>query len=91
MKKNKTTDNSEYKHRGISQTLFSQLPEFSFLGNREVVIEGSKGVLEYSEELIRINTKIAVVCFFGRQLNLKCISSTELIIEGFITKVEFVI
>lgn len=70
--------------------LFSDLPGFSFTGNREVVIEGSKGVLQYSEEIIRINTTLGLVCFEGRGLNLKCISETELIIIGFITKVEFI-
>ncbi len=75
----------------VIQTLFAQAPELSFRGNKEVVIEGSKGVLEYSEEVIRINTSIGLLCFEGRGLNLKCISSTQLIIDGFITKLEFVI
>ena len=91
MKNPKTADsNMNNKRSMFSQALFSQLPEFTFLGNEEVVIEGSKGVLEYSEELIRVNTKIGIVCFFGRRLNLKCISSSELIINGFMTKIEFI-
>ena len=34
----------------------SVLPRMEFCGNREVTIDGSKGVLEYDENLIRINT-----------------------------------
>lgn len=69
----------------------SQLPELEFSGNREVVIEGSKGVLEYDTNTIRINTNSMILCFHGRDLNLKCISPTALIINGFITNVEFVL
>lgn len=78
-------------HNSVINSLFAQLPEMSLIGNEEVVIEGSKGVVEYSEETIRINTNLGLVCFFGRGLNLKCISQTQLIINGFITKLEFIV
>ncbi|MBQ8859813.1 MAG: YabP/YqfC family sporulation protein [Ruminococcus sp.] len=92
MRKNKSESNSLHKNReNVLSNLFADLPELSFRGNREVVIEGSKGVLHYSEELVRINTSMGLLCFFGRNLNLKCISPTELIINGFILKVEFVV
>ena len=91
MRKKNTERESEHKNKeGVMHNLFADIPELTFLGNREIVIEGCRGVLEYSQETIRINTSIGLVCFFGRGLNLKCISPTELIIEGFVTKVEFV-
>ena len=64
-------------------------PCLEFSSNREVVIEGSKGVVEYSGECIRINTADVMLSFFGRELDLKCISESALIIAGYITKVEF--
>lgn len=92
MRKKKDEQSSLHKNEDrVLLNLFSELPEFSFRGNREVVIEGSRGVLNYSEEIIRLNTSTGLVSFEGRNLNLKCISSSELIINGFITKVEFVV
>ncbi|MBR2715505.1 MAG: YabP/YqfC family sporulation protein [Ruminococcus sp.] len=92
MKKGKDKNQSDKLHtKSMMQNLFSQMPQFVFDGNREVVIEGSKGVLEYSENIVRINTNISVVCFEGKHLNLRCISPSELIIDGFITKIEFVV
>lgn len=92
MRKQKSEKNAHQKNReNLMQNIFADIPELSFRGNREIVIEGSRGVLEYSEEAIRINTSIGLVCFEGRNLNLRCISSSELIIDGFITKVEFVL
>ena len=81
----------EHNRKLFSNPLFASEPEFAFIGNKEVAIEGSKGVLEYSPELIRVNTSCGIVCFYGRSLNLKCISASQLIIDGFITKVEFVV
>lgn len=64
-------------------------PHFEMNSNNEVIIEGSRGVLEYTQEVIRINTNKMVVTFKGRGLNVKCISPQELIINGFITCIEF--
>ena len=64
-------------------------PCMELSGNREVVLEGSRGVLEYSPETVRINTAGMIVSFYGRDLDLRCISPSALIIGGFITKIEF--
>ena len=66
------------------------LPIIEFTGNRQAMVEGSTGVLHYSEEAVRINTRMSVIAFEGRGLTLKCISPTCVIIEGFIVNVEFI-
>ena len=58
-------------------------------GNNTVVLEGSKGVLEYSEECIRISVDAYIVSFEGRGLTLKCISPTALTIKGSILNISF--
>lgn len=68
---------------------FYNLPVLEFTGDRRVLVEGSTGVLKYESELIRLNTKGMAISFFGRGLRLKCISPTAVIIEGCVTKVEF--
>ena len=69
----------------------SDAPCIEFSGNREVVIEGSRGVLEYSTDCVRVNTSCMIVTLNGRALNLRCISDSALIIDGFITGVEFTV
>lgn len=92
MRKQKSEHSDLHKKRdSLIQNLFADIPELSFHGNSEIVVEGCRGVLEYSEEVIRINTSIGLICFEGRGLNLRCISPSELIIDGFVTKVEFVL
>lgn len=59
-------------------------------GNREAVFEGSRGVLEYNDKSIRINTNNFVVKFCGRGLSIKCLTESSMIIEGFITSIEYI-
>lgn len=79
----------EKEEKSVKTEFNSNLPSLEFVGNREVIIEGSKGVLLYSQEKIRINTISMVLEFSGRNLNLKCISDSALIIDGFIFDVSF--
>ena len=64
-------------------------PCIELSGNREAVLEGCRGVLEYSPEAIRVNTAGMIVSFLGRGLDLRCISESALIIAGCITHIEF--
>ena len=64
-------------------------PMIEMLSNRRVTVEGSAGILNYESENIKINTKCAVISFSGRGLSVRCISSSCVELEGFITKIEF--
>ena len=77
------------KNRKMPVELTYNLPIIEFTGDRSVMIEGSTGVLKYESEVVRINTRSMVIAFHGRGLTLKCISPTAVIIEGCITKTEF--
>ena len=66
-------------------------PCIELCGNRELLIEGSKGVLEYAADSVRINTGGMIVNVSGRELNLRCISDSALIIDGFIMSLSFTV
>ena len=85
---------SEKKSRNKRQRVPSlppvnSAPCIELSGNREAVLEGCRGVLEYSPETVRVNTAGMIVTFRGRELDLRCISPSALIIGGCITAVEF--
>ena len=69
--------------------MFSVKPNIDITSNTSAIIEGSRGVMEYSDKLIRINLGDFSVAFLGRRLSLKCISPTSMEIEGFFTNIEF--
>ena len=95
MKKNRglqATDNSEKPTLAYSiKNIFCDKPNIEISDNTLANIEGSKGVLEYSETLIRVNLGLYIVGFHGRRLRLKCISPTALVIEGFFQNIDFTV
>ena len=78
------------KSRKIPAELTYNLPIIEFTGDRSVLVEGSSGVLKYESDVVRINTRSMIIAFYGRGLTLKCISPTAVIIDGYITKTEFI-
>lgn len=58
-------------------------------GNREAVVEGCGGVLEFDETVVRVRTPGQVVCFTGRGLKIRCLTSDALVVTGYITGIEF--
>jgi sporulation protein YqfC len=59
------------------------------IGTGQVTVENHKGVVEYSEELIRINTGSGIMKLCGRNLTIKTILQEEITITGEITNIEF--
>ena len=58
-------------------------------GNRRAVVESCKGILEYEEGVIRLNTGSGVLRFMGRELGLSCLTEDSAVVTGFILSVEF--
>ena len=61
-----------------------------FKSNKEVIVEGCKSIDQYDENMVKIKVTKMTILFFGRNLELKCMTSDSLVIYGFITSVEFV-
>lgn len=73
----------------LPASALSGAAHFEMNGNREVIVDGCRGVLEYDENRIRIHAGKMVTCFQGRCLSIKCLTADSLIVEGFITSIEF--
>lgn len=58
-------------------------------GNREAVVEGCGGVLEYGDDVVRVKAGKMVLRFTGRGLEIKCLTADSLVVVGFITGIEF--
>ena len=58
-------------------------------GNREAVVEGCQGILEYDENRIKLATEKMSVQFNGRNLQLKTLTRSSAVVEGFITGIDF--
>lgn len=58
-------------------------------GNKEAVVDGCRGVLEYDENIIRLNTGKLIVKFTGSRLMIKTLSLNQALVCGNIVSVDF--
>ena len=74
----------------LPKELILNLPKLTIVGNRDMMIENYKGVMEYGSARIRVNTGLGVVKVTGAGLLIKEITSEDIIISGDIHSLEFV-
>ena len=53
------------------------------------MIDGCRGIIDYSEDAVRMNVGSGSVTFFGRNLMLKNLTDREAILAGHIQRIEF--
>ena len=58
-------------------------------GNREVIIEECSGILEYSDQQVRVNTPGFILRFQGRNLQLCTMTHDSIILSGHIERMDF--
>ena len=54
----------------MPKEVYSDIPKVTITGFDEMVIENFKGILEYEEYFVRINTHIGIININGFNLNL---------------------
>lgn len=62
--------------------IVSNEPKITLIGFNEMLIENYKGILEYEEIYIRINTHIGIININGFNLNLEQISEDDISVKG---------
>ena len=75
--------------RILSQDALSTAPCVEILSNRRATVQGSKGILEYGDELIRVSLSGMEVRFYGQELSIGCLSRDGLEITGKIQRLEY--
>lgn len=58
-------------------------------GDSRLVITGCKGIHTYSEECIRLCTANGYVSFYGRDLEMGCLSADGATVSGHLQRIEF--
>lgn len=62
-----------------------------FFGNRKAIVEGCQGILEYDSDVVRVKAGRLIIRFSGRGLIIKCMTADSLVVEGFLTGLEFMV
>jgi sporulation protein YqfC len=74
----------------LPKEIVLNIPKLTIVGNSDMIIENYKGLIEYDNARIRINTGIGVIKITGIGLLIKEITSEDVIISGDIRGLEFI-
>lgn len=64
------------------------LPKMTLIGNTDLHIENIKGVIEYTDDLVRINSTVGIIKLTGSAFKIMDISSEEVFVYGRIKCIE---
>jgi sporulation protein YqfC len=65
-------------------------PRITLNANREATVQNHRGVIEYDQSTVRINTKLGELAFFGTKLALVSALKEEIVVEGKIERLELI-
>lgn len=65
------------------------MPHIIFNSAKEAIVEGSKGVIEYKPDTVRINCSNYILRFKGVNLSVKAPTPDEICVSGEIVSFEF--
>lgn len=72
----------------MPKEVISNVPKITIVGSNEMLIENYKGILEYEEFFVRVNTYIGIINVNGLNLNLNQITEDDIIITGKIDSID---
>ena len=72
----------------LPQEVCTNIPKITITGFNEMIIENYKGILEYEEFFVRINTHIGIISVNGFNLNLENMTNDDIKITGQIENID---
>ncbi len=73
----------------IPQEVSSNIPKITVTGFEKMLVENYKAILEYQDFYIRLSTELGILNINGFQLNLKEMTTDDLLISGKIDSIDF--
>ncbi|MBP1999166.1 sporulation protein YqfC [Paenibacillus shirakamiensis] len=73
----------------LPQDLVFDLPRLTMIGNKQLLIENHLGVLHFSSEKLRLEINQGHLEVDGTGLMIKAIMPDEVLIEGFISNIQY--
>lgn len=72
----------------IPKEVYTNVPNIILTGFEEMIIENNKGILEYEDYYVRVNTIIGIININGINLKLEKMTEDNLKISGKIEKID---
>lgn len=72
----------------MPKEICTDIPKLIVTGFDEMIIENFKGILEYEEFFVRINTHIGIISINGFNLNLENMTNDDIKVSGKIESID---
>lgn len=72
----------------IPQEVYTDNPKITITGFNEMVIENFKGILEYEDYYVRINTSLGIIDINGIELKLENMTNDDIKVNGKIESID---
>ncbi|MCX7746709.1 MAG: sporulation protein YqfC [Clostridia bacterium] len=72
----------------LPKEIVLNIPKLTMIGNQNLLIENYKGIIEYDDNRIRLNTSIGTIRICGERLVIKEITSEDIMVDGAILSLE---
>ena len=90
MRKSKKKGNSRLNNiLEFPEEISNNEPKITIIGFKKIMVENYKGILEYENFFVRLNTTIGVLNINGFNLSLNEMTDEDLIITGKIESIDF--
>jgi sporulation protein YqfC len=73
----------------IPQDIVLDMPRITMLGNKQLLVENHKGIIEYTPSLVRINLNQGELTIDGSNLVLGNLQTEQILVEGIIAGVKY--
>lgn len=73
----------------LPKDILLNMPKMAIFGNKEITVENYKGILEYTENKVRLNTASYVLVINGENLSIKNIATEIITVYGKFSNIEF--
>ena len=67
----------------------SEATRIELMGNKRAVISGCHGIVEYDDDLVRMQTGSGMIRFTGRKLSISNLTEDSAVVEGEILALEY--
>lgn len=89
MARKKSDKKSGRLHVPVPEAL-SPEPHIEMIGNKEIAVDGCKGIVEYDENVIKLNTGSLIIGFTGTDMLIKSFDCDVAVITGNVAEITFV-
>lgn len=73
----------------IPQDIVLDLPRITMLGNKQLLIENHKGIIEYTSSLVRIKLNQGELIIVGTDLMLGNLQMEQILVEGTVGEIKY--